>query len=29
MAPLMKGVVEKLTQDEMIAVVAYLASRQP
>jgi cytochrome c553 len=29
MAPLMKGVVEKLRQDEMIAVVAYLASRQP
>jgi cytochrome c553 len=29
MAPLMKGVVEKLTDDDMIAIAAYLVSRGP
>jgi cytochrome c553 len=29
MAPLMKGVVEKLTGDDMVAIVAYLVSRDP
>jgi cytochrome c553 len=29
MAPLMKGVVEKLTADDMIAIAAYLVSRDP
>jgi cytochrome c553 len=29
MAPLMKGVVEKLTEDEKIAIAAYLASKVP
>jgi CRP-like cAMP-binding protein len=29
MASLMKGVVEKLTDDDMIAIAAYLASRNP
>ena len=29
MAPLVKGVVEKLTPDDMIAVAAYLVSRGP
>ena len=29
MAPLMKVVVEKLTDDDMIAIAAYLASREP
>ena len=29
MAPLMKGVVEKLTGDDMIAIAAYLVSRDP
>jgi cytochrome c553 len=29
MAPLMKGVVEKLTDEDMIAIAAYLASRDP
>jgi cytochrome c553 len=29
MVPLMKGVVEKLGDDDMIAIAAYLASKQP
>ena len=29
MAPLMKVVVEKLTDDDMIAIAAYLVSRGP
>jgi cytochrome c553 len=29
MTPLMKGVVEKLTSDDMIAIAAYLASKNP
>jgi cytochrome c553 len=29
MVPLMKGVVEKLTDGDMIAVAAYLVSRGP
>jgi len=29
MVPLMKGVVEQLTDDDMIAIAAYLVSRGP
>jgi cytochrome c553 len=29
MAPLMKGVVEKLTEEDMVAIAAYLVSRDP